>query len=153
MTTTFHLGGESSSFVKIEVLGRERPQAADYSDGNWLVSSIEVSAGPWNGRYGANLRADEFASFRQQLQNLYDDRDGPPAVFESMEPWLRFSVARSDKLGHIRVSGEARMEPFSQKHNVLQFVLELDQSYLPSALAGLATVDSEFPVVGSPTDR
>jgi len=152
VSPTFRLGNESSSFVRIEVLRRERPEATDYWDGNWLASAIELAAGPWKGEFQASLRSDEFADFRGELQRLFDGEQGSTAEFKSMEPWLRLKVERSDDLGHITVSGAAQTQPFFNGQNVLQFVLELDQSYLPASLAGLADIVKQFPVLGTPDD-
>lgn len=150
MSATFHIGNDSSSFITIDVLRRERPNASDYWDGNWVTSIVEIAAGPWKGAYRANFRTDEFARFRDRLQRLYDDKEAGAAEFESMERWLRMKVERSDRLGHVSVTGEA--QPLFDKHNALHFALELDQSYLPAAIEGLGSVLKEFPVIGSPTD-
>jgi hypothetical protein len=98
------------------------------------------------------LRSNEFAEFHDQLQKLYKDKEAPPAHFDSMEPWLQFTVERLDRLGHLRVAGRAQAEPFFEGHNILQFVLELDQTYLPRVLDELDEILKEFPVIGSPTD-
>jgi len=150
MSRAFHIGGESAEHVTVEVVAREHPDQSDYWDGNWLTAWIDVASGPFQGKYRAALRAEEFVHFRDQLQTLFEDREAPPAEFESMEPWLRFEVHRSDRQGHLRVSGRAQTEPFFDSHNVLYFVLELDQSFLPDTLEELNGVIQEFPVVGSP---
>src|SRR3989441_8155558 len=149
MNRTFHIGGESAEHVAVEVVARERPDQSDYWDGNWLTAWVEVAAGPFRGKYLADLRAEEFVHFRDQLQTLYEDREAPPAEFESMEPWLRFEVHRSDRLGHLRVSGRAQTHPFFDSHNVFYFVLELEQGFLEATLDELGKVIEEFPVVGS----
>jgi hypothetical protein len=153
MSHSFHFGHETTSYISVEVLSRARPDATDYWDGNWLNSVVEVAAGPWRGSYRASLRADEFAELHNQLQVLYEDTGSQPAQFNSMEPWLQFSVERSDRLGHLRVAGRAQAEPFFDSHNVLHFALELDQTYLPRVLDELEQVLNEFPVIGSPTDQ
>ncbi|TMD36100.1 MAG: hypothetical protein E6I95_03015 [Chloroflexi bacterium] len=58
-----------------------------------------------------------------------------------------------DQLQTLFESGRAQTEPFFDSHNVLYFVLELDQSFLPDVLAELKGVIQEFPVVGSPHDK
>ena len=151
MSHSFHLGDETTHYIDVEVLSRA-PNATDYWDGNWLTSVVEIVVGPWKGRYGASLRAEEFAQFRDQLRTLYDNASAPPAQFASMEPWLRFNVQRSDRLGHVRVAGRAQAEPFFDNHNLLEFVLELDQTYLSSVLDELDGILNEFPVLGSPKD-
>jgi hypothetical protein len=145
MSRSFHLGDETASYISVEVLSRARPDATDYSDGNWLNSVVEVSAGPWRGSYQASLRADEFAEFHNQLQVLYEDTGAQPAQFNSMEPWLQLSVERSDRLGHLRVVGRAQAEPFFEGHNLLQFVLELDQTYCRVFLMNWRQSSTSFP--------
>lgn len=150
MSRSFHFGTETTSYIYVEVLSRARPGATDYWDGNWLNTVVEVTAGPWRGSYRASLRADEFAEFRNQLQALYEDTGIKQAQFHSMEPWLQLSLERSDRLGHLRVAGRAQAEPFFEGHNLLQFVLELDQTYLPRVIDELEAIVNEFPVIGSP---
>ncbi len=114
--TEFSLGNQAGDHLKVDVLGREHPSETDYWDGNWIRAVVSVSAGPWRGSYEASLRADEIAGFRDQLQTLYSDVSHEVAQFSSMEPWLNFGVRRTDGLGHIEVSGEARREPFFEGH-------------------------------------
>ena len=153
MGCSFHLGDATTSYVGVEVRSRVWPTATDYWDANWLTCIVQIAAGPWHGRYQATLRANELAEFHDQLQRLYKDKEAPPAQFDSMEPWLQFTVERSDRLGHLRVAGRAQAEPFFEGHNILQFVLELDQTYLPGVLDELAQILIEFPVIGSPSDK
>jgi hypothetical protein len=152
MSTAFIIGNPGGERVQIDVLARSQPNEADYWDGNWVKAEVTVVAGPWHGTFHADLRSEEFDQLREQMQRLYDDKSAPSAAFEAMEPWLRFHVGWSDRLGHIEVKGEARREPFFEGHNVLQFILEIDQSFLPSAIRGLDEVLAQYPVIGSPTD-
>ena len=149
MSRSFRIGTDSTEHLAVEVLAREHPDKSDYWDGNWLTAMIDVASGAWHGNYQAALRAEEFVHFRDQLHRLSEDRESPPAEFESMEPWLRFSVHRSDRHGQMRVSGRAQTEPFFDSHNVLYFVLELEQGFLGATLNELGKVIEEFPVVGS----
>jgi len=146
---SFHIGTEANEHLAVEVLAREHPDQSDYWDGNWLTAEVDVASGPWHGNYRAALRAEEFVHFRDQLHLLTEDREAPPAEFESMEPWLRFTVHRSDRHGHVRINGRAQTEPFFDSHNVFYFVLELDQNLLAATLDELAKLIEEFPVVGS----
>jgi hypothetical protein len=149
MSASFHIGDAAAEHVSVEVLAREHPDKSDYWDGNWLTAQVEVACGPWHGKYRAALRAEEFVHFRDQLTRLSDDIEAPPAEFESMEPWLRFSVHRSDRHGHMRVSGRAQTEPFFDSHNIFYFVLELEQGFLLATTEELGKLIEEFPVVGS----
>lgn len=151
-TSYFRLGSEDGDRLEVQVFSRSHPGMTDYWDGNWLRAQVTVVASPWAGSYRAGLRAVEFAAFREHLQALYDDPTGSEARFESMEPWLRFTVQRTDRLGHVEVRGEARVEPFVEDHSVLKFIIEIDQSYLPHALDELAKLLAAYPVLGSPND-
>ena len=149
MSRSFHIGDKAAEHITVDVVSREHPDKSDYWDGNWLTAEIEVASGPFRGNYRAALRAEEFVHFRDQLQRLVDDNEAPPAEFESMEPWLRFNIHRSDRHGHLRVSGRAQTEPFFEEHNIFYFVLELEQGFVPETIGELDKVIEEFPVVGS----
>ncbi len=149
MGHAFHIRDGSDEHLAVEVLAREHPDKSDYWDGNWLTARVEVACGPFSGSYQAALRAEEFVHFRDQLERLVEDHEAPPAEFESMEPWLRFSVHRSDRHGHMRVTGRAQTEPFFDSHNIFYFVLELETRFLPATLEELGKVIEEFPVIGS----
>jgi hypothetical protein len=152
MARSFQLGN-GTEHVAVEVLAREHPDQSDYWDGNWLTARVDVACGPWSGKFQAALRAEEFVHFRDQLHLLDGDREAPPAEFESMEPWLRFTVERSDKQGHVQVSGRAQTEPFFDSHNIFYFVLELDETLIAATLDELGDLIKDFPVVGSPHDK
>jgi len=152
MSASFIIGNPADERVQIDVLARSHPTELDYWDGNWVKTEVTVVAGPWHGTFRADLRSEEFDQLRRQMQRLYEDKSAPAAAFEAMEPWLRFQVARTDRLGHVAVKGEARREPFFDGHNLLQFILEIDESFLPEAIRGLDKVLTEYPVIGSPSD-
>jgi hypothetical protein len=152
VSAAFSLGDPRGQHLGVEVVARLHPTRTDYWDGNWLRTNVEVVAGPWRGRYRADLRSEEFAGLRDHLQGLYGDPKVLMVEFDSMEPWLHFTVERSDDPGHLLVKGEARREPFFDGYNILSFALELDQSYLPETIRGLDEVVNAFPVLGSPDD-
>lgn len=58
------LGSRSSNFLSIQPLSRSYPDATDYWDGNWLQTEVQVHAGTFSGKVQAELRADDFQSFR-----------------------------------------------------------------------------------------
>src|SRR5258708_15353467 len=149
MSRSFRIGTDSAEHLAVEVLAREHPDKSDYWDGNWLTATIDVASGPWHGNYRAALRAEEFVHFRDQLLRLSEDYESPPAEFEPMEPWLRFSVHRSDRHGHMRVNGRAQTEPLFDSHNVFYFVLELEQGSLETTLDPVAARIERLPVARS----
>ncbi|HEX6350090.1 MAG TPA: hypothetical protein VF160_11955 [Candidatus Dormibacteraeota bacterium] len=149
MPESFLLGNSDGDRLEIEVVARQHPDKADYWDGNWVTAYVTVVAQPWSGSYEADLRTDEFAGFRDALHRLHGDASLTEARFDALEPWLNFVLRRTDRLGHVEVRGEAR-HSFLAGHNVLNFVLELDQTYIQPALDGLDAILREFPVRGSP---
>ena len=97
------------------------------------------------GGVAANLRAEEFARFREELEALQGP--GHPS-FESMESWLELKLER-DGLGHVTVSGEANDNP-GWGNRVIFKLPDLDQTDLPELIRQLRRVESAFPVRGQP---
>lgn len=127
-------------------LRRNYPEVSDYWDGNWLGSSIDVHVGGFRGHVDADLRAEEFASFRDALRRLTEDLSGT-ATFETMEHWLTIRVS-GDGRGHFEALCELRDDP--GMGNQLRFTLAFDQTYLPAMLHELDAIVAAFPVVGRP---
>src|ERR1700732_4876837 len=69
------IGSTASQWLRVTLLRRAHPECADYWDGNWVDSSVDVSVGAFAGKYIACLRTDEFKTFRIGQQNL--SRWGP----------------------------------------------------------------------------
>ena len=125
---------------------RAHPDCGDYWDGNWVDSLVELSVGGFRARFIASLRTEEFATFRQQLEPLFESLSGK-ATFSSMEDWLVIEVS-GDGLGHFRADCEARDE--AGIGNSLKFTLSFDQTELSSILQGLRAIEDAFPVLGDP---
>jgi|SRR5215475_876485 len=141
------IGHDAGDHLSIRVLGRLHPDAADYWDGNWLVTPVEVVAGAFEGSVGASLRAEELRGFREAMQQLSRSLRGE-ALLESMETWLTLRVT-AERSGHIAVSGKVADRPGIG--NELSFRIEgLDQSYLPPIISALEEVETFFPVIGTP---
>ena len=81
------IGSATSQWLRITPLRPTHPQCADYWDGNWVDSSVDVSVGAFAGKYKACLRTDEFKMFRVGLDPLYTTLKGE-ASFASMEDWV-----------------------------------------------------------------
>jgi hypothetical protein len=115
---------------------------------------VSIVVRPWQGEYGASLRAEEFVQFRQELQRLHEASTGE-ATFSPMEPWLELRLQR-DSLGHIHLKGEAGPEGFGRNFGETRLVFEVrafvDQTYLPPIIEQLMAVEEEFPVIGKPND-
>ena len=56
------LGSESGEHLLVEPMRRERPDAADFWDGNWICADVRLRAGAFRGKYEAILRAEEFVA-------------------------------------------------------------------------------------------
>jgi hypothetical protein len=145
-TFSFRLGRSNRGHIIVSAVRRENPDAADYWDGNWLVCTATIAAGGFRGRFDAQLRADEFARFREQLRPLYEKLVGR-AVFDPMEPWMRIEVDGDGK-GHFRATCRATDQV--GVGNTLSFTIDFDQTELPEILKGLDAVCEAFPVVGTP---
>lgn len=138
------IGDVKGQHVSIVVVCREREDAYDADDGNWLVTKVAVRAGAWSGKYSATMRSGDFEAFRKQLRLLYDQQ-GDVAVFESLEEWLSLKLTR-DRQGRISVEGSAIDQ--LGIGNLLTFRFEVDQSYLPKIIAQLEAAEQAFPFRG-----
>jgi hypothetical protein len=125
---------------------RERPEATDYWDGNWVYATVKIAARAFRGEFEAQLRADEFASFRNQILPLHEKLVGR-ATFETTEGWLRVEI-EGDGKGHFRADCVAVDQP--GMGNRLSFKIDFDQTELPDILCGLDAVCEAFPVIGKP---
>src|ERR1700721_2406669 len=70
------IGSVASQWVRVTPLRRTHPNCADYWDGNWVDSSVDVSVGAFAGKYKACLRTDELKMFRVGLDPLYTTLKG-----------------------------------------------------------------------------
>jgi hypothetical protein len=143
-TITF---GSATSGITLAVWRRVHAPAENYWDGNWLSTEIRIAVGSFKGQIDADLRAEEFERFKNQLQNLHDGSVGH-AEFETVEGWITLHLVVTDGLGHIRCDGTVTDQPGIG--NRLTFSLDLDQSYLPQLIADLDELTTNFPVVGAP---
>lgn len=148
------LGQSGGDRIIIRVLRRKYPNATDYWDGNWVNAEVEVTVRPWHAKYLANLRTEEFADLRQQLERMYA-MDRHEAKFSPMEPWLNFDL-RLDSLGHIDMSGNIGPEGFGKVFGEARLVFKIrefmDQTFLAPIIQQLRGVERDFPVVGRPDD-
>jgi hypothetical protein len=141
------IGRESSDHCVVRVLGRLHAGADDYWDGNWLMSSVDLVVGPFQGTVPASLRAEELAAFREQLGVLHQSLTGA-AVLDSMEAWLHLTVAVTSS-GAVQVTGRAR-DRLGRANELLFHLDDLDQSDLPRIIEELDEVGTFFPVIGHP---
>ena len=132
-------GGDS---VRIRVRGRKHPEAADSSDGNWLVSPITVRVGGFLGQVPAGLRAEELVRFREGLEHIAQVGSGT-AVLHSIEEWLSLAVVLQPS-GVLDVSGAADDQPGIG--NTLRFTLPpVDSDRLDAWVAALRACEEAYP--------
>jgi hypothetical protein len=147
-TPSFVLGNNCSGFLRISVLERLYPEAANYWDKNWLRAKAEVAAGAFQGRLEGDLRTDEIAGFYKALLRLDSHLKGT-AELAAMEAWLKIEM-EGDGRGHLETC--CRLRDDLVDGNTLEVRLHLDQTFLPPLLRQLGQVLAAFPVIGSPYD-
>jgi hypothetical protein len=138
------IGSTLGHAVVVRATRRERPDATDYWDGNWIHADIEVAAGAFRGRYEAQLRAEEVHAFRDEMRALGSKLDGM-AAFKTIEEWLRMQIV-GDGRGHFRASCHAIDAPDGGTR--LTFEVSFDQTELPAIVRALDRICDAFPVVG-----
>lgn len=132
--------------LSIWVRSREFPGVTEYWDGNWLDVAARVEASSARVEFaGPLLRTDEIAAFTGQLIQMQTSLSGE-AELACMEPNLNIKV-QCRPLGHLDVIISITPDHMTQSH---VFNFELDQSYLPSAIADCRRLLTIFPIVGSP---
>ena len=141
------VGEPRDNFLALLVLGRSHPDSIDYWDGNWLTASLTAHVGAFEGTVSGDIRAEELVSFNRDLQTLFQKLTGE-AVLKTMETWFAIHF-ECNRLGHIKITGFV-----TDKHhgdgNTLEFVMSIDQTFLPEPMRQLEQVVDQFPVIGHP---
>jgi hypothetical protein len=144
------LGRPTGDHVAMRVLRRRTPSATDFDDGNWVDAEVTIVFRPWRGTFNAYLRTDEFATFRQQLEDLHAGTR-PDAIFAPMEPWLELTLELGSS-GQVNIKGDSGPEGFGRGFNaaLLEFDIPgfMEQASLPSVIQQLEAIEAEFPVIG-----
>jgi hypothetical protein len=135
--------GNGPDYLKLQVLGRVKPDAQDYWDANWLRCIAEASAGTFHGRIDWQLRNEDLVRFLHRLERL-DSRAGE-ALLDTGDGWLDVRVIR-DQLGHIEARCQLVDNPAGG--NTLEFRLRLDEAAHAAIISQLRKVIERFPVVG-----
>src|SRR5690606_947662 len=129
--------------LRIWVHDRQFPEAEDEWDGNWLnVSAHYAAHGARVAVSGSILDTVSFAAFEKQLRTLHESLVGA-AVLESVEPEFKARIDGGGMSGRMRLRVEITPDHIAQGH---WFEEEIDQSYLPSAIAACAALLSRYPV-------
>lgn len=103
-----------------------------------------MRAGQFSGKVQAELRADEFRSFRLQLERLQADSKSK-ASLHSMDYWLEVAIS-GDSKGQFKAECWVSDEPGIG--NQLSFELEFDQTTLSAIIESLRLIEKTFPIVG-----
>ena len=143
------IGATTGTRIILKPLVRSHADAVDYWDGNWIDSTVVVVAGDFRGEYGACLRAEEFISFRRDLERLHEELRGQ-GRFHSMEEWVSIDLA-GDGRGHF--SGICCLRDRAGDGNRLECQVEFDQSDIPAMLDDLRKIETAFPVLGDPATK
>lgn len=85
------VGDLAGDHLRIWELKRENPNARDFIEGNWIKCRVEVKSGAFGGSVNVSLRAEAFATFRDQLRKLSQTLKGN-ASFIPMEPWVTINL-------------------------------------------------------------
>ncbi len=135
------LGSSESEHLTIRPHRRER-EVPDPDSGNWVVSTVNVRVGGFEGHVNGTLRAEDFVILRDELQQVHKTLSGE-AVLETMEMWLQIRIKGNGK-GQLDVNCEVRDR---SDGNRLLFKLDLDQTRLPRIIGALDEVIAAFPIV------
>jgi hypothetical protein len=139
------IGSREEDFLSIEVFARAHPQCSDYWDGNWLKCRIRISAGDFRGEYSANLRADEFNAFRNELDEIHQHLSRK-ASYHSMEDWIELGL-RAAKSGECIIRCLAKDEGTGKRPaNKLNFTLSFSQNDIPGIIERIDAILEAFPV-------
>jgi hypothetical protein len=133
---SFSLGESSSERVLVKI-GHIRPNEGH---DQWVSVHVSVKAGAFSGEYVSDFTAREIISFRNQLRRLYESLEGVAAL-NTCEGQLKLDLS-IDARGAISLTGTAVDRPGAG--NKLEFVLELDQSYLPQTISDLDNICSSL---------
>jgi hypothetical protein len=139
------IGHQETDRITLEVLRRERPDG-DFWDGNWLVVDMHLRVGGFVGHAVADLRTEEFETFRRELEAMYRNVDGT-AKFESLEHWLTVNVT-CEKTGRVTVQGDAT-DRVGMGNRLKFWLPDMDQTFLPALIDQLIACEKAYPVVGT----
>jgi hypothetical protein len=140
-STEILIGDADAQHVLIRPLSRSSPGLFDDGDGNWIDCEVQITAGAFSGRLGADIRPEEFQSFLEQLEAVQAASEGTASV-TATDGQLAMAVTAVD--GGVRVSGEAFDR--SDDGNRLQFAFDLEAGGLPEIARSLQHVLQAFPV-------
>ncbi len=131
--------------LRIWVHGRQFPDAQDYWDGNWLMTTAMYrSPGSWVCTSGPILRLDELVQLMTEGERLYSSLAGT-ATLPCIEPNLRVKMTGNGR-GQIEVEVAITSDQILEEH---RFRDQIDQTLLPQIIQACHAIISKYPVRGS----
>jgi hypothetical protein len=131
--------------LQIWIHGRQFPDAADYSDGNWLrVTAHCGGSGASVFATGSIIHLSELDGWRVESEELLKNLSGE-AKLACMEPALSVTL-KAGSLGHITMDVSITPDHMRQRH---WFQFEIDQSYLPLLVKQCQSILEVYPIKGS----
>ncbi|MDN3546686.1 hypothetical protein QWZ02_19730 [Kinneretia asaccharophila] len=118
--------GTSSEYVKISL-------PPSFSTEAWLQVDVEIAVCGFQGRIEPWVEPTDFEAFTKQLRALYDSLQGEATLCPREGQFTIKLVCTPG--GHIEVTGEAWSK--ATYENKLEYVLQLDQSFLAAPLRDL----------------
>ena len=129
--TAIHIGS-SSEFIEIAL-------PASFAKDGWAQANVEIAVRCFRGSVKPWVDIADFERLATGLRAMYESLAGQ-AEFSPMEGQFTLKVACGIG-GHIRVTGEAWSQATFE--NKLEFILELDQTYLQEPLQQLEALRAE----------
>jgi len=136
---------DTKNFIRVTVLRKSYPDAADNWDNNWVDATIKVKAGPFTGTYNVQLRIIDFQFFRKELRTIYDNLTGQ-AKFEDIDRYLSINM-KGDGAGHFETYCTLMCDPGAEEIT-LKFNLHPDQTQIMPIVRQLDNILAVFPVIG-----
>ena len=118
--------GSESEYVSIAL-------PPSYSRDGFAQADVEIAVRCFHGRVSPWIEAADFERFSTQLRAMYDSLQGE-AEFSPLDKQFTLKLVCTVG-GHVQATGEAWSQ--ATYENKLEYVLELDQSYLLGPLQEL----------------
>ena len=103
---------------------------------------ISVKAGPFSGKFKANLMTTDFEMFKNGIIELYNKLDGV-ATFYTLESQVDIKIM-GDGIGHL--TAQCEVIDNVGVGNKLEFEIDFDQTQIPELINQLEKITKEFPV-------
>jgi hypothetical protein len=117
--------GSESEFVKLVL---------PYRSEEWIETNVSIAVQGFTGSLNAFFDVRDFVSFENELQTLYQNLQGT-ATLQPLEEQVLLTLVGNGK-GGITMNGIAR----SSFENQLEFMIELDQTFIPEILMQLQLI-------------